>query len=90
MVVVPLMVSPLRVLKLILPASILSIIHSSLSLSLSLSAAIIVHEDPIVFLPADSALYDFTLNEKQCPVCQHVFVTLTEKEFQSHVALCFK
>ena len=88
MVVVPLMVSPLRVLKLILPASILSIIHSSLSLSLS--AALIVHEDPIVFLPADSALYDFTLNEKQCPVCQHVFVTLTEKEFQSHVALCFK
>ena len=62
----------------------------SLSLSLPLSATLRVHEDPIAFLPADSTLYDFTLNEKQCPVCQHVFVTLTEKEFQSHVALCFK
>ena len=69
----------------------------SLSLSLSLSpspsshsAALRVHEEPIAFLPADSSLYDFTLNEKQCPVCQHIFVTLTEKEFQSHVALCLK
>lgn len=62
----------------------------SLSLFSSHSAALRVHEEPIAFLPADSSLYDFTLNEKQCPVCQHIFVTLTEKEFQSHVALCFK
>ena len=62
----------------------------SLSLFSSHSAALRIHEEPIAFLPADSSLYDFTLNEKQCPVCQHIFVTLTEKEFQSHVALCFK
>ena len=69
---------------------VLSFSLSLFSHSHSHSAAIRVHEDPIAFLPADSSLYDFTLNEKQCPVCQHVFVTLTEKEFQSHVALCFK
>jgi len=32
----------------------------------------------------------FTSNERKCPVCQHVFLMLGEREFQSHVAGCFK
>lgn len=28
--------------------------------------------------------------ERKCPSCQHIFYTLGEKEFQSHVAGCFK
>ena len=32
----------------------------------------------------------FGMMERQCPVCQQVFYTLSEREFTAHVAGCFK
>ena len=61
--------------------------HSSLEVPVS--RPIQRKEDEQNRMPAPQAAVVME-TERKCPSCQHTFYTLGEREFQSHVAGCFK
>lgn len=38
----------------------------------------------------DSMMMSFTSQQRHCPVCSRVFHSLSDKDFQTHVARCFQ
>ena len=45
---------------------------------------------PTAYLPPDSPLLSTQHMERKCPVCEHVFLALSQQEFQTHVAVCYR